>query len=128
MSDSEKFDVTVSEAATRLSCHPEHVRRLIRAGMLVASKPGKRYFVSLRSLDRYLRGRGNTRLAVEWLAMVGDRRRAPGVVSLLRRTFHLPFDDIAEMLRVWGMDEVRARELVETRRGEEVVGDAAAAT
>lgn len=123
MKDPEKFDVTVTEAACVLRCHPEHVRRLVRAGMLVATKPGKRYFISRQSLDRYLAGDGNMRLALEWLALVGNKKQAPRLVSLLRRTFHLPLDDIAEMLRVWGLEETRARELVEARRGDEEVGD-----
>lgn len=52
--------LTVKEAAKQLGYHPDHVRRLIRAGTLKAERAGLVWLIPLSEVDRIkaLQGKG----------------------------------------------------------------------
>ena len=96
----------VREVASILGCGEEHVRRLYRRGVLQGRREGKRLRLDLESVRRYAgRGdRGQIELAVEWLALVTDRRQVARVAGLLYRTFSLTPETLTEALTVWGAE------------------------
>ncbi|QMT36507.1 helix-turn-helix domain-containing protein [Neisseria wadsworthii] len=49
----------VEAAAEYCKCHPETIREHIRAGRLVASKPGRKYCITQSALDAFLNGLEN---------------------------------------------------------------------
>ncbi|MDO4641682.1 MAG: helix-turn-helix domain-containing protein [Neisseria sp.] len=44
----------VNAAAKYCQCHPETIRQYIRQGVLVASKPGRKYCITQSALDVFL--------------------------------------------------------------------------
>jgi excisionase family DNA binding protein len=48
---------SINTAATRLDCHPETLRRIIRRGELAAVKVGKHWRVRETDLDAFLNAR-----------------------------------------------------------------------
>jgi tRNA-dihydrouridine synthase len=96
----------ISEAAAILGYGDEHVRRLYRRGLLQGHREGKRIRLDPQSVVRYAgrHDRGQLELAVEWLAVVGDKTQVTRLATLLHRTFALDPETISEALAVWGAD------------------------
>lgn len=100
----EDLGPSVAQVAEKLDCHKEHVRRLIRRKQLRAQKVGKKYYVKKESLAEYLDSGdlAQKKLALRWLALVGDRSLAPAVARLMVETFGLGREDLRVVLTRWG--------------------------
>ncbi len=61
----QKSAFTLTEAAELLSCHPDTLRRAIRAGKLKAGKIGKDYRISKPDLQEFYTSMGGGRLFPE---------------------------------------------------------------
>jgi excisionase family DNA binding protein len=64
MADASDF-LTVAEAALRLDRTEQHVRRLVRGGVLIGRKVGRDWAIEPSSVQRYLAQRANLPLQLE---------------------------------------------------------------
>ncbi|HYB04075.1 MAG TPA: excisionase family DNA-binding protein [Nitrososphaerales archaeon] len=94
--DKDKQTFTIEEAAELLTCHPETLRREIRAGRLKAAKIGRDYRISRFQLTEYWRAAGGGELFGDEKVLEPDSQTAEDEVRSTR--FYMIDPDLSDTM------------------------------